>query len=240
MRQDRGLNLTNAGVSAFMQTVLDDATASAARVTMAAAGIWTAATDPTNGDDSGDGVNVGDIWINTATRNEFHCIVNTLAGAVWRHVPRILGASSAASAHTGDTNETVKATVTVPANALGINGILVVGSTWSYTNSANNKNMRIRLGGIGGTVCMNFTATTTANYSDQRRITNRALTNSQIVSSSSGGTPGGLGTGTNALVAPASDTTAALDLVLTCQLALGSETLTLESYLVQLLRPDIT
>lgn len=239
MRQERGLNLTNAGASAFMQTVLDDASAPLARATLLAVGYWSGAVDPTVNDDTTNGTRVGDIWVNTATLNVFDCLAITDGAAVWQHRPRILGASAAAASHTGNTSETIKATVVIPANALGINGILRLSSTFSYPTSASAKNMRWRLGGIGGTVCMNFTATTTVNYSDVRRIANRALTSSQIVSSSSGATAGGQGTGASALIAPASDTTAALDLVLTVQLADGAETIIVESYMVELLRPNI-
>ena len=203
---------------------------------------WTSATsDPTNADGAARGYYVGHRWFNTATGNEFYCVDATAGAAKWRHVPRLLAQSgTAVVAPANDTNENILATIALAANVIGLNGALVVESTWTYTNSANNKNLRTRLGGISGTVCMNLTLTTTANYSDRRRIMVRGAANSQTVSSSTGGTPGGLGTGTAALPTPAIDTTAAVDLVLTAQKATGSETVTLESYSVMLTRPDIT
>jgi hypothetical protein len=144
---------------------------------------------------------------------------------------RLLGHSSVQTSHTGNTTDTTLATVTIPANAMGLNGRIRVSALWAYPNSANNKTCRIRFGGLGGTAIHSAINTTSALYRALVEVGNRNATNSQVCQSvtlnvgASGGT----------LVTAAVDTTAAVDVVITGQLALGSETITLETYLVELI-----
>jgi hypothetical protein len=146
----------------------------------------------------------------------------------------LLGASAVAVSHTGNTNETALATVTIPAGAMGLNGGLLIYATWTYTNSSNNKTPRIRLGGIGGTVYANLVLTTTATYHDIRRIRNRGAANSQLGGQASAASQA-IGSTTSAPVTGAIDTSVTQDLVFSGQLALGSETIALEGYEVWLL-----
>lgn len=145
---------------------------------------------------------------------------------------RVIAASAVAASHTGNTTETALATVQVPAGAMGPNGALRITTLWSYTNSANNKTLRIRFGGVSGTAHLGNFVTTTATLRHQQLIQNRNAQNSQI-----GGylsvTPFGANPG--AAVTSSVDTSAAADLVLSGQLANAGETVTLESYLVELL-----
>ena len=73
---------------------------------------------------------------------------------------------------------------------------------------------------------------TTLNSRIQFEICNRNAANSQV-----GSTYGNFGwtTGTVALVTSALDTTASVDLTLTCQLSDGAETAKIESYIVEVL-----
>ena len=147
----------------------------------------------------------------------------------------VLASSAVAVSHTGNTNETVLATVTIPAGAMGLNGALRITSTWSHPGgSANNKTMRIRLGGISGTTFMFVVLT--ANVSSQdpfRIIQNRNSASSQICKAQ-----GSLGTTSNsANVTGTVNTANAQDLVFTAQLANGGETITLEQYTVELILP---
>lgn len=204
---------------------------------------WTAAVDPTNGDDAADGVRVGDHWFNTATGNVFVCVTNTVAGAVWRHIPRILAASGAALSHTGNTNETGLVTVSVPAGAMGVNGILRVRTVWTVTNNANNKTRRIRFGaaaaGTGGTVMLGVASASTASIQHLNQIQNRNSTSSQVAMSTGAGT-GGFTETTSANATGSINTANASEVFISGQLATGTDTITLESYSVELLRPDIT
>ena len=144
---------------------------------------------------------------------------------------RVLARSAVAVSHTGTTDETALATITVPANTLGANGRLRVTATWSYTNSANNKVPRIRFSTISGTAYFASTQTTTAVMRAQVEIANRNATNSQVGGVSAG--QGGWGNTGNALITSAVDTTAETTVVISGSLATSSETITLESYLVE-------
>ncbi len=114
---------------------------------------------------------------------------------------------------------------------MGLNGGLHIMSTWTYTNGANDKTMRGRLGGIGGTAFFTSLQTTTASYSDFRWIRNRGAANSQV-----GGQLGAtiIGTSGNANVTGAIDTASSTTFVLSAQLESAGESITLQSYEVWL------
>jgi hypothetical protein len=128
----------------------------------------------------------------------------------------------------------VLATVPIPGGTLGPNGVLRVSAEWSNTNSANNKTFRVRLGGLAGTSVRAIVLTTTLLYRDMFQVHNRGVENSQITHNISSSPTS---TTTGALGAFAIDTSVSQDLVFTGILALGTENLTLESYLVEVLRP---
>lgn len=148
---------------------------------------------------------------------------------------RILGASAVAVSGPADTSENILATITVPAGAMGLNGILRVRALWSHTNSANNKTLRIRLGGVGGTQFLAIVPTTTASAITDTTIQNRGAANSQVGSVAA--LVASFGTTSGALATGAIDTSVATTLVLTGQKASAGETITLESYLVELILP---
>lgn len=147
----------------------------------------------------------------------------------------LLAASAVAASVTGTTNETALATVTIPAGAMGLNGAIEIRTVWMFTNSANTKTLRVRLGGIGGTVFLNVAPTTTASSTDTRRIRNRGSAASQVGSAPASQVPGLIGSSSSFITTGTVDTSAAQDLVISGALALGTETITLESYEVWLL-----
>lgn len=135
--------------------------------------------------------------------------------------------------HTGNTNETTLVTVPIPAGIMGLNGVIQLTTVWSATNNANAKTIRARLGGIGGTAFLGASIASVASARDIRTIWNKGAANSQVsyaATSISQSTTGATTTG-------AIDTSAAQDLVITVQLGTGSDTVTLESYIVEILRP---
>ncbi len=144
---------------------------------------------------------------------------------------RVLAAGAVAASHTGDTSETVLATIPVPAGALGPNGALRVTSHWSFTNSANAKTLRVRLGGIGGASFLASTHTSAAGGVYQRTIQNRNSPSAQISYQHNNGNS----FSTGSMNTTAVDTSAAQDLVLTATLANAGETIALESWMVELL-----
>jgi hypothetical protein len=154
---------------------------------------------------------------------------------------RILGASAATGMSvTGTASETVLATVPIAAGAIGANGILRITSLWGVTNSANNKTVQVRLGasgnGIAGDIFGLAVLTTVAAIRMQNQIQNRNAANSQVTLSGTG--TGGWGTTTGGISTATRDTSVATDLVFTGTLANTGETITLHSYLVELIRVD--
>lgn len=145
----------------------------------------------------------------------------------------VLGSSAVAVSGPADTAENILATVTIPAGAMGTNGRLRIESLWTITNSANNKIPRIRLGGIGGTQFMGRVIGAAATFYNLFTIANRGVTNSQISNQANGDVT----ISTAAVVTGTIDTSAAQTLVFTGQKASAGETITLESYLVELITP---
>lgn len=130
---------------------------------------------------------------------------------------------------TGDTSEKVLLTVDVP--PMGENSYLELSSLWSVTNNANNKIVRVRLGGIGGSVLMQWTATTIATVIDiNRKTLNRGATNSQISSNALSF----VGTSTGNPLTTSIETNAGTTLVFTVQLANAADTASLEYAVVNL------
>lgn len=131
--------------------------------------------------------------------------------------------------HTGDTNEFTFATVTLPANSMGANGQLRITALWSFTASTNAKTMRVK---FGDTYFAAPSVSTTGqqSYQDIVFVRNRNNTASQV-----GGPANYQGTGasTGALVTAAVDTTAAVTILFTGQLASSGETVSLEGYSIE-------
>lgn len=147
-----------------------------------------------------------------------------------------LGQSLAAVTAPADTLENVLATVTIPAGAMGLNGLLRINTGWSFTNNANSKNLRIRFNGVGGTAYMSAVGfTTQLSIQADTTIGNRNSASSQV-----GGTGRiGTGAGTFFVTAPttsAADTTAATTVVFTAEKAVAGDTVTLEWYSVVLVK----
>lgn len=147
----------------------------------------------------------------------------------------IVASSAVAVSHTGNTDETVFATIPIAAGLMSANAILRVTTLWSYTNSGNAKTGRIRLGGVSGTQFLSVGHTTSASFSDSRLIRNRGVTNSQV--GTGAGTTVTAGATTAVPTTATVDMSVAQDLVLSGQLASAGETITLEAYTVELLVP---
>jgi len=196
--------------------------------------IYSADTDPLITSDAATiAAKVGDVWINTATGNIFDSVSVAAGAAIWRPRPRTW-ASGAAVSGAADTNENTLATIAIPAGAMGINGVLRVTTLWTMTSSANNKIVRTKL---GSTDYGAATLTTTVAYREQRQINNRAGAASQVAFTQANGASWSTAAGAN--MTGTENTANALNLLITGQKATAGETLTLESYLVELLRPDI-
>lgn len=145
----------------------------------------------------------------------------------------VIGMSAVAASVSASTSEETLATVAIPAGAMGANGALRVRLQWTVTNSANNKTFKVRLGGIGGTAFRDIVATTVVGVTDEIVIQNRNSASSQVGRAAAAATYGFGTTGAGATTGTI-NTSNAQDLVITGQKASSGETLTLESYIVEL------
>lgn len=142
---------------------------------------------------------------------------------------RALAQSAVPASVTNTVQETVLATIPIPAGALGSNGAIRISAMWTGTSSSNGKVTRARLGGVSiwGVNLTNqgseFALSVTANRNNVA---------SQITTPTVGP-----GTSTNAFVLTSVDTSADVTLTLTGTLSNASETLTLESYCVEVITP---
>lgn len=138
----------------------------------------------------------------------------------------------AAAPLTGTLTETVLATIPIPAGLIGLNGQLKVTGFWTFIG-ASSKSMRVRLGGLAGSVMFSLGAATTfLQLKSETLITNRNSAASQYLSSVSGrGTDAIMSAG---FAAPTTVNTAvAQDLVFTGQLTVTTETIVLEGYTIE-------
>ena len=143
---------------------------------------------------------------------------------------RGLAASASQVSHTGDTDETTLATITIPAGVMGANGLLRVTTLWTTTNNANNKTQRIKL---GSSEFLAYVATTEASHQHLTVIRNRGAQNSQVGAAKAAANAFDLST--SAVATASIDTSAQASLSITGQLANAADTITLESYLVEIL-----
>lgn len=151
-----------------------------------------------------------------------------MVALVSRKSPVQIFQSAVAVSHTGDTNETTLATITIPAGAMGANGSVEIICNWTYTSSANAKRLRIR---FGGTALFDSSPTNTSTFRSFTIIANRNSASSQVGSAASHGVFGSVA---SASVTSAIDTTAAVDITITATHSLASEIIRLESYIVKL------
>lgn len=148
-------------------------------------------------------------------------------------VPTVTNASGLSVSGTAVTAEEVYRSVTLP--AMQANDILRVTAVWAYTNSANNKTLRIRINGLAGTQIFGAIKTTTTNQSITMYIRNANATNSQRVdymAVDSGGTFTSTTLGASAIETSA----AGVLLVFTGEKASAGETCALQSSSVELIR----
>lgn len=122
--------------------------------------------------------NAGSRYTNTA-KGQLFINNNTAASPFWRPANGICTLAQAFpnATHTGDTNETNLAVVAIAGNILSANGGLRITHQWFYTNSANNKDMIIRVSTTsgdtgGGTIYYTDTQTTKASTRNQTIVQN--------------------------------------------------------------------
>lgn len=136
-------------------------------------------------------------------------------------------------AFTGDTGEEFGPTITVPANALGANGVLRDRHQYTFTNNANVKTVNLRYSGNAGTTFLTNTYASQSFIDAQTVIVNRGVTNSQYgysTQQTGSGAGGQVGRTTSSV-----DTTGATTIVHSLQKATATDNATLECFVIELL-----
>ena len=128
---------------------------------------------------------------------------------------------------TGSTSVVTLATITIPAGLLGANGKLKIYPLWATTNNANVKTLRATFGGL---ICSTMVSQSVPNNSGLLIIRN---INSESVQKCSSGLVAGIGSSSGSIASPTVDTSAATNITITGQLAVGTDTLTLEDLFVE-------
>ena len=150
-------------------------------------------------------------------------------GTKWVRLSQILFYDlTAAVALTGTTVETTLATITIPAGLIGSNGKVKLYPLWSTTNNANGKTLRVKfpLGAV-----YTAAASNTVHVSGLVIIRNLGSESVQRVSS---GMAAGLGGTISSIARSTIDTSVATTLTITGQLAVGTDTMTLEGLFVEI------
>ena len=129
---------------------------------------------------------------------------------------------------TGSTSVVTLATITIPAGLMGANGKLKIYPLWATTNNANIKTLRAVL---GGSTCSTMVSQSIPNNSGLLIIRN---INSESVQKCSSGLVAGIGASYGSIASPTVDTSAATTITITGQLAVDTDTMTLEDLFVEL------
>ena len=149
-------------------------------------------------------------------------------GTKWvRLNPIKISSLSATVSLTGSTSVVTLATITIPAGLMGANGKLKIYPLWATTNNANIKTLRAV---FGGSTCTTMTSQSVPNNSGLVIIRN---TNNEAAQKCSSGLVAGIGASSGSIASPTVDTSAATTLVISGQLAVGTDTLTLEDLFVE-------
>ena len=148
-------------------------------------------------------------------------------GTKWVRLNPIKIFSLSVPVSTSSTSVVTLATITIPAGLMGANGKLKIYPLWATTNNANVKTLRALL---GGSTCTTMTSQSVSNNSGLVIIRN---TNSESAQKCSSGLVAGIGSSFGSIASTTVDTTAATTLVISGQLAVGTDTLTLEDLFVE-------
>lgn len=149
----------------------------------------------------------------------------------------VIGCAAVLVSVTGTTAETALYTVAIPDGIMGPNSAMRIEPTWSYTNSANNKLLRLRIGTtISGAILYERTRTASVTESPLIVIANRGAQNLQAniyapLGSYGNNIVSAIGTNNFNFATPG------LNLYLTGQLANTLETISMESLMVSVWNP---
>lgn len=146
---------------------------------------------------------------------------------------QIIDASAVRITAPADLVFNVLASVLVPGNLMGPNGILRITTCWTVVNNANGKALRVSYG-TAATDFMIVNAINAVSLHHQVQIANRGLTNSQVASQ---GQANSFTINASAPITSAEDTTLDQTIQFRAQKAVALDDIFLEYFLVELLRP---
>lgn len=158
--------------------------------------------------------------------------ISTAQQAAFDARVRVLAVSNAPQTLTGTTNETTLFSGTIPGGSMGANGIVRITTLWSFSGANGTRRGRIKFNGASFTDYSN--AATVNAWHNLTMIRNRNATNSQI--GFVAGSASSLVTTTSTNVTASHDTTADIPLLITGQLGNASDSMTLESVLVEIIK----
>ena len=148
-------------------------------------------------------------------------------GTNWIRLNPIKIFSLSVPVSTSSTSVVTLATITLPAGLLGANGKLKIYPLWATTNNANVKTLRAT---FSGSTCTTMISQSVPNNSGLVIIRN---TNSESAQKCSSGLVAGIGSSFGSIASITIDTTAATTITITGQLAVGTDTLTLEDLFIE-------
>lgn len=141
---------------------------------------------------------------------------------------RPVNIQTSGTAAPADLNENILFTAKLPAATLGTAGAIKLYLAWAHTANANVKTLRVRLGGIGGTVI----------WSAQPGATSASTTRTEIVCGNTGATNSQISTAITQIdaviqnvgaISSAIDTSVATTIVVTCQKATAGDSIVLQN-----------
>lgn len=130
---------------------------------------------------------------------------------------------------TGSTSEIVLATISMKGNIMLANSQANISSAWSSSGTAGTRTIRFRLGGEAGTIICAASLTAAAVHTMNARLSNRNSVSSQycrletLINAS----------GTVTSATDTADMSTDKDIVITAQSTSAADSITLESYLVE-------
>jgi len=150
-------------------------------------------------------------------------------GTKWVRLSQILFYNlPAAVVVTGTTAEVTLTTITIPAGLIGSKGKVKFYPLWTTTNNANQKTLRVKFGGS-----TRYTGNSTGAVHNTGLLILRNF-NSESVQRMSSGIIAGLGGTTSSMAQGTTDTTVSTTIEISGQLAVGTDTMTLESLFLEL------
>jgi hypothetical protein len=149
---------------------------------------------------------------------------------------RVIAQSAISATLTGTVNETTLATIPIPAGMIGLNGHCRVTTLWSFTKSTTVKEQFIRLGGLSGSMLAHrFINGSDGNVNSKLKMISDFYNVNSLSVQKGDLEYSNIGYSDANILSGNVDTSVNQDLVLSGKLELGTDTMILQSYCVEIL-----